>query len=820
LGGFGCSGSSDPAEGTPAPAVNSAAPTSAPSAAEGDGEGGAAAPAAPDEVEPPIAEAPPPSVDPLFDAAAPARGGAHDPFEVVPQDILAAGTDAELVSPDGRLTAVASYSGMVAVYDARRGVIRASRRLFRSLYDEDMHFAWDGSSNHLAAFVAGELCLWHLSTDDYVCAESSEATHVSVGRGGRRVAYIGLDDHAARTTALYTWTMERRPHKVAVLPPRANVRATAAYGNHVLATFDGHTWLYDARGRNEPVDLGEVSLPEHPFVPNGRAFITFGDDVVQLRSATDGAVQHEQALEGAQERVRVAPSRDGGRVALCAPDGPLALVRLSATPSAEAVAEQVCTDESRPALAGSSARVVPLNERGLNPEHRREASDSGREHSLWSLELSEGRAVLHRRGGAEAFSAAGVRRARTQVADGEDYDDDGYFDGLVARSPTRHGVLRVNRHNHPVLLTRSTRVTLADAHALSCDEYMGCAISVRWDREERRVALMHANLVEIFDTTSGERLGTWRTGRGCAEACGDGLVCVHGACEEPTSAIGSAEFSPDGERLVAIGMDGSVGLHNIAGERLQRLAGPDHTAGARQSFTFSPDSQHVAFLRRRRLTMLRAADGTEVWRVELPHTLTALAFSADGAALHALDSAGQASTLSAADGSVSGAREAGPLRAVDGHGRYAVTCREGLTYLQYLDHGTERGPLGRCPRGGRFIIAPDSGLLGHVRGTLARVHRLSDGEVLNVRSVWRDNGRIRMAFTDSGWAQVIGGRAIDVYVRTGSVSRGHFRTYRGSDRARETLLADFFGGVALPPPPGAAAEEPGAEAPAAANAPD
>lgn len=284
--------------------------------------------------------------------------------------------------------------------------------------------------------------------------------------------------------------------------------------------------------------------------------------------------------------------------------------------------------------------------------------------------------MLHRRGGAEAFSAAGVRRARTQVGEGDEgYDDEGYFDGLVARSPTRHGVLRVDRHNRPVLLTRSTRVTLADAHVLSCDEYVGCAISVRWDREERRIALMHANLVEIFDTTSGARLGSFRTGRGCAGECGDGTVCVHGRCEEPGAAVGSAEFSPDGERIVAIGADGSVGLHDLAGERLRRLAGPERSVEARQSFTFSPDSQLVAFLRRKRLTLLRATDGSEVWHVDLPHTLTALAYNADGTALHVLDSAGQASTLSAADGSISGGREAGRLRAVDGQGRYAVTCR-------------------------------------------------------------------------------------------------------------------------------------------------
>ena len=137
-----------------------------------------------------------------------------------------------------------------------------------------------------------------------------------------------------------------------------------------------------------------------------------------------------------------------------------------------------------------------------------------------------------------------------------------------------------------------------------------------------------------------------------------------------------------------------------------------------------------------------------------------------------------------------------------------MTCRDGLTYLQYLAHGTERGPLGRCPHGGRFVIAPDSGLLGHVQGTLARVHRLSDGEVLNLRSIWRDSSRVRIAYTDSGWAYVLGGRPTDVYIRTGSVSRGQFRNRGGSDRMRETLLADFFGGVALPPPAGAAAEEP------------
>lgn len=808
---WGCSGSSSDSagggSGAPAPSTGAApAPGTTPDPAAAPTAEGAAAVAAADELEPPVADAPPASVDPAFDAPAPTRGGAQPLFEAVPQDILAAGAEIRRVSPDGRLTAIANSSGMVAIYDARQGVIRASRRLFRSIYQSGASFAWDGTSSHLATTTLDEVCLWHLGTDDYTCADARTPAQLSVGRGGRRVAYQAGDEEGDRS-AIYTWTMEGRPHKVADLPPRTVVEQTAAYGNHVLATFAEHTWLYDARGRAAPIDLGEVTLPEHPFVPNGRAFVTLSETTVQLRDLEDGAVKHEAPLAGAQSRVRMVASRDGSRVALCEKDGPLALVRLGATPSVENIADQTCTDESRPALHGASARVVLLNELGLHPEHRHEAGDTGREHSLWSLELSEGRAVLHRRGGAEAFSAAGVRRARTQVETDESYDD-GFFDGLVARSPTRHGVLRVDRHNHPVLLTRATRVTLADAHPLSCDEYMGCAISVRWDREERRVALMHANLVEVFDTTSGARLGSWRTGRGCREECGDGTVCIHGQCEEPTAAVGSAEFSPDGERLVAIGADGSVGLYTIAGERLQRLAGPDSSAGARQSFTFSPDSQQVAFLRRKRLTLLRASDGGEVWRVELPHVLTALAYSADGTALNVLDSSGSASTVSVADGSISGTRVAGTLRAVDGQGRYAVTCRDGLTYLQYLAHGTERGPLGRCPHGGRFVIAPDSGLLGHVQGTLARVHRLSDGEVLNLRSVWRDSSRVRIAYTDSGWAYVLGGRPTDVYIRTGSVSRGQFRNRGGSDRMRETLLADFFGGVALPPPAGAAAEEP------------
>jgi hypothetical protein len=56
-------------------------------------------------------------------------------------------------------------------------------------------------------------------------------------------------------------------------------------------------------------------------------------------------------------------------------------------------------------------------------------------------------------------------------------------------------------------------------------------------------------------------------------------------------------------------------------------------------------------------------------------------------------------------------------------------------------------------------------------------------------------------YTDSGWAQVIGGRNADVYIRTGPITRGGLRQRGNSDRIRETLLADFFGGVALPPAP-------------------
>jgi hypothetical protein len=71
---------------------------------------------------------------------------------------------------------------------------------------------------------------------------------------------------------------------------------------------------------------------------------------------------------------------------------------------------------------------------------------NGREHSLWSLEIGEGRVVTHRRGGAERFSAAGVRRvqshrgaSRTRRIDAEG------FNGLVARSPSRRTVLARQR---------------------------------------------------------------------------------------------------------------------------------------------------------------------------------------------------------------------------------------------------------------------------------------------------------------------------------------------------------------------------------------
>ena len=796
---LGCSGAPDGEEAEPAaaaPAAAPAAPVEPPEPVEPPPE----VPEGVDEAALPAAAAPPAGLDPAFDAAQPTRGGLFAPFEAVPQDAFAEVIeDATVVSPDGRLAAIASSNGTIAVYDTRLGVVRAARRFFRSAY-ESVTFAWDSSSNHLAVHDRNELCLWRLPRDEYVCTVADAFRGLSVARNGNRIVFQNHPEQENRQ--FQSWTVERRPTRIAELPPEMEVRQSAAFSHHVLVDDGEHSWLYTAWGRSAPpIDLGEVTFPEHPFAPNGRSFITLSDTSVQQRNPSDGVVQQDVPIANAKDRVRVVIHRDGSRAALCAPDGPVVHVRLGRNPVAEEVATAVCTDASRPTLTRTSADVVTLDADGLNPSRHRDVRMDGREHSLWSLEIGEGRVVTHRRGGAERFSAAGVRRVHTTAGVEDSQDDEGGFNGLVARSPSRRTVLRVNGANRPVLVARESRVTLADAAPLTCDEYMGCAVSASWDHEERRVAVMHPNAVEVFDTTTGARLGHFVTGRGCRDACDEGMICMHGHCEEAYTAVGNAEFSPSGERVVAVASDGSVGLFSVSGERLQRLAPPDARAVGRQSFAFSPDSELVALVRRRRLTLVRAADGTEVWNVNLVHLPATMAFSADGQNLNIIDSDKKQLRISVADGSQLESREVGTLRGVDGHGRYAVTCREGLTYLQYLAHGTERGPLGRCPPGCRFTVAPDTGLLGHIQGTLARVHRLSDGEVLNVRAIWRESARIYIVYTDSGWAQVIGGRNADVYIRTGPITRGGLRQRGASDRIRETLLADFFGGVALPPAP-------------------
>jgi WD40 repeat protein len=800
---LGCSGASGGEEAEPAaaaPAAAPAVPAEPPEPVEPPPE----VPEGVDEAALPAAAAPPAGLDPAFDAAQPTRGGLFAPFEAVPQDAFDEVIEgATVVSPDGRLTAVASPNGTVAVYDSRLGVVRAARRFFRSAYDS-ITFAWDSSSNHVAAYAhgSGELCLWRLPRDEYVCTQQADASRgLSVARNGTRVVY---QNHPESPQSVFaSWTVERRPQPIAELPPEMDVRRSAAFAHHVLVDDGEHSWLYTAWGRSAPpIDLGEVTFPEHPFAPNGRSFITLSDTSVQQRNPSDGVVQQDVPIANAKDRVRVVIQRDGSRAALCAPDGPVVHVRLGRNPVAEEVATAVCTDASRPTLTRTSADVVTLDAEGLDTRRHRDVRMNGREFSLWSLEIGEGRVVTHRRGGAERFSAAGVRRVQSTAGVVEDtHDDGGWFNGLVARSPSRRTVLRVTGSNRPVLVARESRVTLADAERLACDEYMGCAVTASWDHDERRVALMHPNAVEVFDATTGARLGHWVTGRGCRDDCDEGTVCMHGQCEPAYTAIGNAEFSPSGERLVTVASDGSVGLFSVSGERLQRLAPPDARALGRQSFAFSPDSELIALVRRRRLTVVRAADGTEVWNVNLVHPLATMAFSADGQQLNVIDTDKKQLRISVADGSQLESREVGALRGVDGHGRYAVTCREGLTYLQYLGHGTERGPLGRCPPDGRFTVAPDTGLLGYIHGTLARVHRLSDGEVLNIRSIWRESTRIYIVYTDSGWAQVIGGRNADVYIRTGPIPRGGIRQRGSSDRIRETLLADFFGGVALPPAP-------------------
>jgi hypothetical protein len=142
-----------------------------------------------------------------------------------------------------------------------------------------------------------------------------------------------------------------------------DVRQSAAFAHHVLVYDGSHTWLHTAWGRSAPpIDLGEVTFPEHPFAPNGRSFITL--------TAQRPAAQPERRrgaadvpIANAADRTRVVIHRDGSRAALCAPDGPVACTCAWArNPTAQELAAAVCTGLSRPTLTRTSADVVTLDE--------------------------------------------------------------------------------------------------------------------------------------------------------------------------------------------------------------------------------------------------------------------------------------------------------------------------------------------------------------------------------------------------------------------------------------------------------------------------
>jgi hypothetical protein len=731
------SGPAAPAPGaTPTPGT--AAPATAPaSAAPGD----------------------PASPTPEGAAAAPGAAAAAQPalpqFEVVPQHAHRFVPVTALPLPRHGV-AILGGEGTLSLYDPRSRHYRAARRIVRRADEEVGVFLATSEDAETIAVSNGQApCAWHLSTDSIVCPENVVCD-----------AAMHLDRHGRH---LYCAT---------------------SYGGGPPQILSIETRTGRSRSLARLAE-GQLDAVEGSALSSDGAFLAIGTrDSVFLITLRDGGVRQVPLADVDELR------RDDADFVACTSGGLVHVARDGTTtpregqcPPAEGGAETVYEQDD-----GEEDRVeIPIG-----GEQRAPISIGAGESSLWSLVVADDHVETHRRDASEIWGRTGMEHRRETNVEDTEYDYDYQeFDGLVASSADGALEARLRRDGTPYLRRGGQTVRLAHPSVFECEQQDYCSADVTFAADGSRVAIAAGDEVEMFDATSGELLSRVTLERPCRPGCEDEDVCVDSECVPPYDSWASVAMLAD-RRWLAIGAHGEVTLRGPDGARVAALAPRDEAARDDQAYAVSPDGSLLAFVRRRRLKIVAVADGAQRLEVALDHRPRWIHWTPDARILRVATTDDRILDADVATGAVTGERPVAGYRAADDARRRVVACRDGQLFVHLVDEARDLGPLGRCPVGGTFVLGGSDRWIGWQRGALARIHRVSDGQVLNLRRITDGDRHVLFAWTDSGWAEARGERRGDLMVREGPIATGRLSELEGSPHLREGLVRAFFGDETIP----------------------
>jgi hypothetical protein len=683
----------------------------------------------------------------------PIRGGEHRPFEVVVQ-LVPFGESS--VANGERLAVVVwdrmePLTSMSAVIDLRTGLVRAVRGMPMTFGSA----ALAPGERSAMLFAPGpeydsDVYIWDLMRNDVIELEGSTERITVADDGHAYVYFTGEADEAE------IWSLRMASHRRRRLAraPLGDLYL-APRGDRLLVRRDETVQLLDARnGRS----IAELPSRQISFDPRGRYLVAVQEETIEIRDPRRGNVLRE--VRDIQERGPIVWS----------PRGELFCIgRKIVDPDDGAVrdAEQRCDQEGDTLTArGVIERVSPPR-----------ASIVGSGDTLSYVVRATPRAI-------EAYAVPTIDWVRS---------GEGFFElsWAMPGAPTRFIMVGGERREvpqPPFVFPRGDVLFTIDPEARAITVQRGLsapvplrdlpadlALACAWESEGSTLEV-RCDGFEIGVTLDGHFVSITRGGRT--------LLFDVATGESSVELDGGGEIRAHDQRIVAIG-ERRTRLWDIRGREIATLP-------AAESAVFSPDGRELALLIGRRIGIYASETGERLRELRAPGALSSLAWDEASAIRGQLARGEELVRLSPANGLVLSRTDvpSGARRSSDAQW---VSCREGSMYVFNAADREERGPLGRCPEPPAFFSASAS-FVTWTDGVRARIHRISDGEVLEILPL--GEGRA-VAWTETGWFESFDVPLDAMRLRTGSISRGTMHVAAGSPNHRPGLTGAFMAGTDL-----------------------
>jgi hypothetical protein len=674
------------------------------------------------------------------DPDVPSRGGERPPFEVVIQALAA--SEARGLAAGERFAALsAPDAGYASILDLATGSIRATRSVSGleviAVSARSVLFA-------PAAGAEGAMCLWDLADDALSCLPGDPLVlaHAFAPGGGA----LGYLTRAEARTELWVDRLGVRARRLAAVPAAEGELELHFHPRGVRILISGSLGhLVDARSGRV---IAETPPPARgqPFDPLGRFLITFATDAVEVRNARSGRVVRRVERSAPPASIAWSPRGEHFCFGTTRVSTATGAVQELAAPCGDALAR----DGSPAPSPAPSARVDPSG-----PAH---VDERGRRTAIAERSVPRIDGVLLAEGGLElSWILSGDPRRRFVMTHDQrrEVAEPPFFvtaDGVRAAIEPERRVVWVQRELARTVDLRDVPAELDLECSFDAGSTLACAARPAFSTDRRHVALGP----HLFDAETGARVGVLSGARDSWIVRGD--RALH-----------------------------SDGIYDLTGRRVSAASGTS---------AFSPDGALAAIASRRRIDVLSSESGAAVRTIRTADPVQWIAWDAPDSML-VFSTRGQLARISAEDGALVSSLQIGTPRGSDPERRRLVLCDGGLVHLLSTRELAQRGPLGRCPAGGEFIVPSDGPFVAWTDGMRARVHRVSDGEVLEI--VPHEGAAV--ATTDSGWFESFGVPPELMRLRTGTIQRGRLRRAERSDRERPGLLLAFLAGAPFEDPP-------------------